>query len=366
MVNSEQYDCLQIHLKHHAYPIYIGSGCLADPGLLQQHVKSGQVCVVTNKTIGSFYLQPLLDAFSAYQCDVVYLNDGESHKNHAGLIEIYDTLLRHQHHRDTTLIALGGGMIGDMAGFAAATYHRGVSFLQIPTTLLAQVDASIGGKTGINYGGFKNTIGSFHQPDAVMIDMTTLSTLPKRELYAGLAEVIKYGLLAGGRVLQILTRHLKSIETLPLTVWSELIALCCQIKAEYVEMDERDQGKRALLNLGHTFAHALESVTDYQRWLHGEAVAIGLYCAALLSHKLGYLAKAELLWLDELLAMAQLPRRIPKNIDLSHLYRLMLSDKKIKQSRLRFILIKTPGACFIKDNVSEAALRCILRRAVSD
>ena len=293
------------------------------------------------------------------------LADGEAHKNQHSLFAIYDALIKHRHNRDTTLVALGGGVIGDMTGFAAATYQRGVRFIQIPTTLLAQVDSSVGGKTAINHQQAKNMLGSFYQPHAVIMDLATLTTLPMREFSAGLGEVIKYGLLAGGDVLthiqSILADGLKPTSTERL---SELIEQCCRIKAEFVQEDERETGRRVLLNLGHTFAHALESYTDYQRWLHGEAVAIGLYCAALLSYQLGIFPLSDLTLVDSLLANAKLPSRIPKDIDLVDLHALMFNDKKIKNKTIRFVLMRGLGDCFLDDQVTDESLRRVLSSAV--
>ena len=352
---------LDIRLATHEYPIYIGKNLLLDAELLGRHVAAGQVLVVTNDTIAPHYLQFVQQAFTAIQCDVLILPDGEVYKNQQSLFTIYDALIKYRHHRDTTLLALGGGVIGDLTGFAASTYQRGVRYIQIPTTLLAQVDASIGGKTAINHPQGKNMIGSFYQPHAVIMDINTLATLPDREFNAGLGEIIKYGLLAGGvfldRLRVVLSHGLNSDTSVLLP---DLIAECCEIKAQFVQEDEREAGCRALLNLGHTFAHALEAYTHYQRWLHGEAVAIGLYCAALLSHQLGYLNHTALAELDTMLAQAMLPCRIPDEIDLNVLYTLMFNDKKIQNKSLRFVLIRSPGDCYLDDGVTEEQLRHVL------
>jgi 3-dehydroquinate synthase len=365
MAKFNLYQELDIRLPEHKYPILIGQGALTDEEVLRRYVSSRQVLIVTNNTIAPLYLKYLQSAFRDRQSDLVILEDGESFKNQQSLFSIYDTLIAKQHHRDTCLIALGGGVVGDITGFAAATYQRGVSFIQIPTTLLAQVDASIGGKTAINHPQAKNMIGSFHQPDAVIIDLDTLKTLPSREFQAGLAEVIKYALLAGGQFLDLVYEALKdgladnNSGKLP-----EIISQCCQIKAKFVQEDERETGRRALLNLGHTFAHALEAYTNYNRWLHGEAVAIGLYCATLLSHQQVDLDEKTLHLVDEMLALAKLPRRIPVDIDLQDLRALMSQDKKIKNKRLRFILLKAFGNCYIEEQVSEEHLRLSLQNAV--
>ncbi len=365
MANSDIDHQLVIQCASHEYPIYIGNSLLSDPELLRRHVVGNQVLIVTNDTIAPLYLAGIKQAFSAMQCNEVVLPDGEEYKNQRSLLAIYDALIKNRHHRDTTLMALGGGVVGDITGFAAATYQRGVRFIQLPTTLLAQVDASVGGKTAINHPAGKNMIGSFHQPQAVIMDLNTLSTLPEREFHAGFAEVIKYGFLVGGDFFDRLTQVIESDE---LTASSpelvHLIARCCQIKAGFVEEDERETGRRALLNLGHTFAHALEACTQYQRWLHGEAVAIGLYCAVLLSQQLGYIDKSILTLTDRLLQGAKLPCRIPKEINLLDLQSLMLNDKKITNKTLRFVLMRAPGDCYLESGVSADCLRHVLMNAV--
>ncbi|KTD24801.1 3-dehydroquinate synthase [Legionella lansingensis] len=366
MAKFNLYQKLVVNLPAREYPIVIGYGALNDPETLCQYLAGEQVLIVTNDKVAPLYLDHLQTAFANKQCDVVVLQDGEEFKNQQSLFTIYDKLLTKQHHRATTLVALGGGVVGDITGFAAATYQRGVRFIQIPTTLLAQVDAAIGGKTAINHPLGKNMIGSFHQPAAVIIDLNTLKTLPTRELHAGFGEVIKYALLVGGQFFQLVYKLLQSgieenfYESLP-TVISE----CCRIKATYVEQDEYEcSGERALLNLGHTFAHALEACTHYKRWLHGEAVAIGLYCAALLSRECAQLDEETIHLIDEMLVMAKLPRRIPSDIDLDALRALMSQDKKIKSKHLRFILMRAAGNCYIEERVSEHLLRLTLQAAV--
>ena len=365
MAKSDIDHQLDVLCPTYKYPIYIGINLLADTELLCRHVEASQVLIVTNETVAPLYLPRVQEAFSSMQCDVVVLPDGEHHKNEKNLFKIYDALIKQNHHRDTTLIALGGGVIGDITGFAAATYQRGVRFIQLPTTLLAQVDASVGGKTAINHPLGKNMIGSFHQPQAVLMDLTTLASLPEREFRAGFAEVIKYGLLVGGDFLKALHSILAQGQT-PVSTkhLASLIAQCCSIKAEIVAEDERETGRRALLNLGHTFAHALEADTNYKRWLHGEAVAIGLYCAALLSHQLGYLDKMGLALVDALLTSAKLPNRIPKDINLKNLQTLMMKDKKVKNKTLRFVLMRALGNCYLETGVTEKDLRKVLIEAV--
>ncbi len=366
MAKFNLYEELDIRLPGHNYPILIGQGALGDEEILRRYVSSpNQVLIVTNETVAPLYLNSVQSAFKDRQCDVVILRDGEAYKNQESLDQIYDVLISKKHHRDTCLIALGGGVIGDITGFAASTFQRGVSFIQIPTTLLAQVDASIGGKTAINHPHAKNMIGSFHQPDAVIIDLDTLKTLPCREFRAGLAEVIKYAFLVGGQFKETLYRALE--EGLADNNYKDLaliISQCCKIKSKFVQEDEREMGLRALLNLGHTFAHALEAYTEYTRWLHGEAVAIGLYCAALLSRLQIQLDENSLKLVDDMLLMAKLPRRIPADIDLNILRELMSQDKKIKNKRLRFVLMKAFGNCYLDDQVSEENLDRALQIAV--
>lgn len=355
---------VDVSLDEHSYLIYIGKNALNDDQFLQSLVSGGQVLIVSNETIAPIYINKLQKAFVNKQCDVVILPDGEEYKNDKSLFAIYNSLVEHRHHRDTTIVALGGGVVGDIAGFAAATYQRGVKYIQIPTTLLAQVDSSVGGKTAINHPLGKNMIGSFYQPESVIIDISTLQTLPIREFKAGIAEIIKYGLLVGGLFLKDLERELKSGLTASSPGLAKLISECCRIKATYVALDERDQGVRAHLNLGHTFAHALESYGQYARWLHGEAVAIGLYCAAILSKQLGILSDEHVALVENLLIMAELPYKIPQDVELEKLMDLMRLDKKIKEDNIRFIVIKEPGDCYLEHQVTQDRLRNSLENAV--
>ncbi|TAL59100.1 MAG: 3-dehydroquinate synthase [Legionella sp.] len=364
MAKFEALAQVNVSLAEHQYPIIICSNGLQNSELLKQLVPTTQVLIVSNPTIATWYLSTVQAAFQAIQCDVVLIDDGEEHKNQRSLNKIYDVLIDKKHHRDTTLIALGGGVIGDITGFAAATYQRGVSFLQIPTTLLAQVDASVGGKTAINYAQGKNIIGSFYQPKAVLIDINTLRTLPEREFKAGLAEIVKYALLTGGPFLKRLTEVAEEGLTASHPQLPQLIEDCCRIKAQFVESDEKEKGKRALLNLGHTFAHALEAYTNYQQWLHGEAVAIGLYCAAQLSYHLNLIDVALVVQVEQMLNSLGLPHKIPRSIDLYKLKELMSLDKKIKNNHLRFVVIKNPGNCYLDDQITEDCLDKTLISAV--
>lgn len=364
MAKFEGYTQIDVTLPGYQYPILICRKGVSDSSLLRRLVVSKQVLIVTNSTIAPFYLELIQSAFTGIQCDVVILADGEEFKNEQSLSAIYNSLIQNRHHRDTTVIALGGGVIGDIAGFAASTYQRGVPFIQIPTTLLAQIDASVGGKTAINHALGKNLIGSFYQPQAVLIDLDTLQTLPEREFRSGLAEMIKYALLSGGGFLEKLLSALKQGLTKKSPQLPDLIACCCEIKARFVENDEREAGQRALLNLGHTFAHALETYTNYQQWLHGEAVAIGLYCAAVLSQNMGLLDSKDVTLVEQMLKYAHLPHKIPKSIDLSQLRDLMSLDKKVKNNCLRFVVIKKPGECYLDDKVTEHCLHNTLITAV--
>lgn len=350
--------------SNHQYPVIICQDYWRHPELLMSFVSSKQVLIVSNETVAPLYLERLRSVFSSLQCDELILEDGESTKNQQSLVAIYDALIQKKHHRDTTVVALGGGVVCDIAGFAASTYQRGVNLIHMPTTLLAQVDAAIGGKTAINHPQGKNLIGSFYQPRSVIIDLNTLNSLPAREFKAGLAEIIKYGLLVGGDFLKKLQQVLKQGLTAQSQELSWVIEQCCRIKATYVEADEKESGLRALLNLGHTFAHALEASTNYQRWLHGEAVAIGLYCAALLSYKLALADKSLVAEVKSLLQYAGLPYRIPKELDLTHLMDLIRLDKKVKEDSLRFVVIKAPGDCCLYSRVTTECLADTLITAV--
>ncbi len=341
MANPEVLEEVYVTCSHIHYVITIGRHLLKDATRFASLIRGTQVLIVTNETIAPLYLDVLSQSLQTFQCDVVVLPDGEAYKTQESATRIHEALIKHQHHRDTTLIALGGGVIGDITGFAASTYHRGVDFIQCPTTLLAVVDAAVGGKTAINYPNAKNAVGSFHHPKAVCVDLTCLDTLPKREFRSAFGEIIKYALLSGD--LSLLSKPLP-----------ELIASCCRIKADIVKADETDRtGVRALLNLGHTFAHALEAYTNYTRWLHGEAVAIGLYCAARLSHRLGQLDIALVQQIDALLASCELPRRVPDDISWDALYTLMQQDKKATHGNVPFVLMRALGQCYLETSVKK-------------
>jgi 3-dehydroquinate synthase len=355
---------VKVDLSHNSYPIYIGENILTDITLLQKYIQGKQVMVVSNPEIAALYLDNLLATLQGYQCDYVLLPQGEANKNLIVLNQIFDALLDKQHHRDTTLIALGGGIIGDMTGFTAACYQRGVNFIQMPTTLLAQVDASIGGKTAVNHAKGKNMIGAFYQPRCVIIDINTLHSLPQREFCAGLAEIIKAALIADSDFLVWLEENLTALlakQTQPLIY---AIQKACAIKARIVGEDEREMSTRALLNLGHTFAHAIETSLGYGTWLHGEAVAIGLILAAELSKQLGWLEQREVNRIRQLILAAHLPIRLPQNVEINQLMQAMAVDKKIVNSTLRLIALKGIGNAVITSEVTKDQLYTVWQTAI--
>jgi len=335
---------LHIQLENRSYPIYIGEGLLSKIKLIEPHLKQKHVAIVTNTTVAPLYLDPLLALFKQYGIKAfpIILPDGESYKNQETLNLIYDALLKEKCERSVTLIALGGGVIGDMTGYAAATYLRGVPFIQIPTTLLSQVDSSVGGKTGINHPLGKNMIGAFYQPQCVIIDMDTLKTLPQREFSAGMAEVIKYGLIRDKAFFDWLEKNMEGHMKLNPSLLIEAIERSCQNKADIVEMDEHESGVRATLNLGHTFGHAIENAMGYGVWLHGEAVSIGMVMAAYLSKLMGWLKEIEFNRIVTLLKEAKLPVD-PPNISEDQYMQLMRMDKKVIDGKIRLVLQKGIG-----------------------
>jgi len=335
---------LEVKLGSRSYPIYIGEKLLTQAAqLLAQHIKGERVMVVTNDTIAPLYLQQLSEQLAAYQVDTLVLPDGEQFKNLCHFEQIQTALLEKQHGRDTTLIALGGGVIGDLAGFAAACYQRGVNFIQIPTTLLSQVDSSVGGKTAINHPLGKNMIGAFYQPQAVLIDTHCLNSLPARELSAGMAEVIKYGIIWDHSFFEWLEANIQHAMQLKPEVLTEIIQVCCQIKADVVAEDETERGVRALLNLGHTFGHAIEAEQGYGSWLHGEAVSAGMVLAARLAEMRGDLNRGQCQRIEALLDAANLPISPPAEMDYAAFIRHMMRDKKVEKGELRLVLPSSIG-----------------------
>lgn len=354
-------DVLNVDLGDRAYPIYIGSGLLSDRELLRRHLDSGPVALISNVTVAPLYLERVKAALGERVVVVKVLPDGEQHKTLEVVATIYDALLESRCDRRTTVVALGGGVIGDMSGFAAATYQRGVSFLQLPTTLLAQVDSSVGGKTGVNHPRGKNMIGAFHQPRCVIADTDTLATLPAREFAAGVAEVIKYGLIGDPGFYRWLQSHCAELMRRDPQVVAQAIRRSCENKARVVAADEREEGMRALLNFGHTFAHAIETATAYGRYLHGEAVAIGMVMAAEFSRRLGWIAAADVEGLRAFLLAAGLPVQPPGGIAPSRFLELMTADKKVAEGRIRLVLLRAIGEATVSAEFPPAELQALLR-----
>ena len=351
---------LNVSLGARSYPIFIGTDLLADPVCYRPYIPGRQVMIVTNETVAPLYLAALQAALAGLRVETVVLPDGEIYKTQAVLERIYDALLGARFGRDCTLVALGGGVIGDMAGFAAACYQRGVAFIQVPTTLLAQVDSSVGGKTGINHPLGKNMIGAFHQPRAVIADTATLNTLPDRELCAGLAEVIKYGLIRDGAYFDWLESKLPALRARDPAALAEAIRRSCENKAQVVAADELETGERALLNLGHTFGHAIETGAGYGNWLHGEAVGVGMCMAADLSARLSWLRPADLQRTRDLIERANLPTVPPPELSAERLLDLMAVDKKVLDGRLRLVLLRGIGEAVVTDQFDPALLRATL------
>ena len=330
---------LTVDLGDRSYPIYIGPGLLRNKELYSPHIKGRQVLIVTNETVAPIYLDDVMSALTDYQVDTVILPDGEKYKDLDTLNMIFDELLDRRHNRTTTLIALGGGVIGDMTGFAAATYQRGVNFIQVPTTLLSQVDSSVGGKTAVNHALGKNMIGAFHQPQAVIADTDTLETLPLREMAAGMAEVIKYGLISDSEFYAWLQDNVAGLMSGDDESLAEAIYRSCENKASVVAQDEREGGIRATLNLGHTFGHAIEAHQGYGKWLHGEAVGAGMMMAADLSRRLGYLSEKDEHDLLRLLQAAHLPVKGPRDMSCDDYISRMAVDKKVLDGALRLVSV---------------------------
>jgi 3-dehydroquinate synthase len=354
---------LRVELGPRSYPIYIGPGLLGDRRLIEPHVAGRQVMVVTNETVAPLYLERTERALAGLRADALVLPDGEAFKTLETLNRVFDALLVGRHGRDTTVLALGGGVIGDLAGFAAASYQRGVAFIQLPTTLLAQVDSSVGGKTGVNHPRGKNMIGAFHQPRCVIADTDTLSTLDDRQLRAGLAEVIKYGLIRDAAFLDWIEAHLEALLGRDPGALAEAIERSCRNKAEVVGADELESGTRALLNLGHTFGHAIETGLGYGEWLHGEAVAAGMCLAADLSVRLGWMTAAEHGRVRRVVSRAGLPVSPPAGLTPERFLELMAVDKKVKAGRLRLVLLRGVGEAVVVDDFDPGLLRATLEAA---
>jgi 3-dehydroquinate synthase len=352
---------LSVDLGERSYPIHIGSGLCTNASLIPPALLKGKAVIVTNQTIAPLYLEAVTNSLrnAGAECIPIVLPDGEAYKSLETLNKIFDALLTHRCERKTPLIALGGGVIGDLTGFAAATYQRGVPFIQIPTTLLSQVDSAVGGKTAVNHPLGKNMIGAFYQPQVVIADMDTLRTLPPREFAAGLAEVIKYGLLGDIEFLNWLELNIDRLTALEPEALAYAVERSCQDKAEIVARDERETGDRALLNFGHTFGHAIEAGMGYGAWLHGEAVGAGMVMAARFSEKLGLINKADVQRVVDLLVRAKVPVAAPE-LGVDRYLELMGHDKKVEGGKIKFILLKKPGESFICNQYDAAALNAVL------
>ncbi|HXQ30970.1 MAG TPA: 3-dehydroquinate synthase [Steroidobacteraceae bacterium] len=355
---------LAIDLGPRSYPIHIGAGLLTDRRRLEAELPAGPLLVVSNTAVAPLYLPRLTAALAGRQLAECVLPDGEAWKTLQTLARVYDRLAAARVNRDGAVLALGGGVVGDIAGFAAATWQRGIAYAQLPTTLLAQVDSSVGGKTGVNHPAGKNLIGAFHQPNVVIADLDTLATLPDRELRAGLAEVIKYGLIRDRGFLDWIERELARLLRRDTDALAEAVRRCCVIKAEIVALDERESGPRALLNLGHTFGHAIEAAAGYGEWLHGEAIAIGMVLAAETSARLGWLDRAAVTRVRELLGRAGLPVSAPR-IGVERARELMAFDKKVLGGKVRLVLLKSLGEAILTGDYDPRALEAVLEAEVA-
>lgn len=349
---------LTVELADRSYPIHVGAGLLDRPELIRARLPQPRVAIVTNTTVAPLYLARVERALRAQGVETatVIVPDGESYKSWETLNTVFDALIAARCERKTAILALGGGVVGDLAGFAAATYQRGVPYLQLPTTLLAQVDSAVGGKTAINHPQGKNMIGAFYQPLAVVADTDTLTTLPDRELAAGIAEVVKYGLIRDAGFFAWLEQHVERLAGRDPDALAHAIVTSCRTKAEIVAVDERETGLRALLNFGHTFGHAIEAGTGFHAWLHGEAVACGMVLAARLSQHLGLLAERDVSRIVAVLSRARLPLTRP-DLGLERYLELMGHDKKVEGGKARFVLLRRIGEAFVSADVPEASLR---------
>lgn len=352
---------LTVSLAERSYPIYIGDDLLSQAELLTKHIKGKEVLIVTNTTVAPLYLKQVCDSLADYQCESVILPDGEEFKNLEVLNQIFDALLENHFSRQVTMVALGGGVIGDMTGFAAASYQRGVPFIQIPTTLLSQVDSSVGGKTAVNHALGKNMIGAFYQPQCVIADTNTLNTLEDRQLSSGLAEVIKYGIINDPDFFSWLEDNMPALRQREASVLAEAVKRSCQDKADIVADDELEQGVRAVLNLGHTFGHAIETGMGYGNWLHGEAVSVGMLMAADLSQRMGWTDPVTVERIKDLLLAAGLPVTPPKEMSSEQFMSLMAVDKKVQDGRIRLILLKDIGQSVISDDYDADKLAATLK-----
>jgi 3-dehydroquinate synthase len=352
---------VNVELGDRSYPIFIGDGLLGREDIVAPYLGKGRIAIVSNDVVAPLYLEKVKQLFPGRELLEIILPDGEAHKTLDAINHIYDKLLEGKFDRNTLLVALGGGVVGDITGFAAATYLRGVDFIQIPTTLLAQVDSSVGGKTGVNHPLGKNMIGAFHQPRCVVADIEVLRTLPEREVTAGLAEVIKHALIYDAAFFDWLAENSAGIRQLDAGLITQAVQTCCEIKAEIVAKDEKESGVRALLNLGHTFGHAIETASGYGTWLHGETVSMGMVMAADLSCRIGWIdhstANRIRTVIEENFSMPVLP---PADISVEQYVDLMLSDKKAESGKIRFVLLKAIGETAIEGGVEKSLLEATL------
>jgi 3-dehydroquinate synthase len=351
---------VDIALAERSYPILIGPHLLEDEALLARHIAARNLLIVTNETVAPLYLRPLQAALKQHRTASVVLPDGEQHKTLDTMARIIDALVNERMNRDAAVVALGGGVIGDMAGFAAACYQRGIDYIQVPTTLLAQVDSSVGGKTAVNHPRAKNMIGAFHQPRGVIADTATLRTLPEREYRAGIAEIVKYGLIHDPVFFAWLEQNAEALLERADDAVIHAVRRSCEIKAEVVGIDEREQGLRAILNLGHTFGHAIETASGYGNWLHGEAVAAGMVMAADLSERLGWLPRVDKQRAIELLRRFKLPVDPPR-IGAERARELMGLDKKVLDGKLRLVLLRGLGKADVVSDYPGEAFAATLR-----
>ncbi len=354
-------ECIEVQLGERSYPIHIGQGLIADPSQFS-HVSGRAVVVITNHTVAPLYAELVISSLKKAGASpaLLALQDGEIYKSLESFNEINTFLIENNYGRDVVLVALGGGVIGDLVGFVAATYQRGVDFIQIPTTLLSQVDSSVGGKTAINHPLGKNMIGAFYQPKSVLIDIDVLKTLPKQEFSAGMAEVIKYGIIADSGFFGWIENKVDEIQQLEPNALVYLTKRCCQIKADVVACDEKEAGIRAILNLGHTFGHAIEAEMGYGVWLHGEAVAAGIVMAAKTAYFQALLSQYEVERITRLFTKVDLPIKPPPSMDYDAFIMHMKRDKKVLAGTLRFVLPTSIGSAKVVSDVSSQTLKDVI------
>ena len=357
---------VNIDLGERSYPIYIGNGLLSDTSLLSNNLPYQNILIVSNETVAPLYLNALQSALGNRLVDSVVLPDGEQHKSLDVLNKVFDALISGGFNRDCCILALGGGVVGDMAGYAAASYQRGVDFVQVPTSLLAQVDSSVGGKTGVNHAMGKNMIGAFHQPAAVIVDTDVLGTLPERELSAGLAEVIKYGFIKDAEFLTWLQQNMPLLLNRDKSALVHAIRRSCEIKSEIVAADEREHGVRAFLNFGHTFGHAIETAQGYGNWLHGEAVAAGMSMALKMSQNAGWLKAPEVERGLEILSAANLPIAPPTDMSRDNFLDLMARDKKVLDRRIRLVLLQEIGRAVVSTDYEDSCLSATIEQCLAN